>query len=239
MKSFLKKTIVGGAVLGALLGASSVYATTPYQYELTVNPDVGSPYTSYLDADSNMPNAGYIFGTNPETNEPALIQVGYGLQSTGALLKVSNVAMSDVAGLTSNLTALDTNKASTSSVASLAATVSGLGTGQIQSDWTQSSTTAKDYIKNKPIFESYATTTDASGNFTWTFFPSYTSAPVVTAIVQTGTTTSSFNVQLVSRTTTQAVFKVYSTVPTNVLGSLLGAAPVATQATINVMAIGN
>lgn len=90
-----------------------------------------------------------------------------------------------------------------------------------------------------PKSDSLRVQTNSTGDYTWTYSTSFSSAPVVTAVAESGTTTSSFNVQLVSRSSTQAVFKVYSTTPTNILGSLLGAAPVATQAFIDLVAAGN
>lgn len=109
-----------------------------------------------------------------------------------------------------------------------------------QANWDATTTTDIHYIQNKPSIpnvQSTSVTTDASGNYTWTYPSSFSGSPNVTATVISGTSTSSFNVQVVSKSSTQAVFKVYSTTPTNILGSLLGAAPVATQATIDIIAI--
>lgn len=86
--------------------------------------------------------------------------------------------------------------------------------------------------------ETATATTDASGNYTWTYSHSFPSSPnSVQATAVVGVTTSSFNVQIVSSSATSTIFKVYSTVPTNILGNLLGAAPVATQATLKMVAI--
>lgn len=108
-----------------------------------------------------------------------------------------------------------------------------------QADWSATSTLSGNYVKNKPTIPSLQSTriqTNSTGDYTWTFPTAFGSAPNVIATVETGTTTNSFNVQIVSRSTTSVVVKVYSTVPTNVLGSLLGAAPVAAQAYVHLMA---
>lgn len=79
--------------------------------------------------------------------------------------------------------------------------------------------------------------TDATGNYTWTFPSTFGSGvlPIVSANAE-GVSTTQINIQIVSSTRSNAVFKVYS-LPTQSLLGISVAVPTATQAFIDLMAI--
>lgn len=116
------------------------------------------------------------------------------------------------------------------------------GTGT-QADWDATNTLSVHYIQNKPPLsksDSIRVQTNSTGDYTWTYSTSFSSAPVVTGTTETGTSTNSCGVQIVSKSATQVVVKNLCVVPSvPVLGLVLGLAPAATQSFIDLVAVGN
>lgn len=99
---------------------------------------------------------------------------------------------------------------------------------QIQSDWTQASSGAADYVKNKPTIptmrrvETYLGSTDGSGNYTVTYGTSFSNVPDIQPQLQggsntqlikiTSTTTSGFTVNVQNRTDTLGLLPSYAAV---------------------------
>lgn len=74
---------------------------------------------------------------------------------------------------------------------------------QVQADWTQSTSGAVDFIKNKPTIkkvETFSGTTNSSGNYTVTFGTAYSATPNIQANIIGGTNTNLIKITSVSTT---------------------------------------
>jgi hypothetical protein len=89
---------------------------------------------------------------------------------------------------------------------------------------------------NPPTFARTRATTDANGNYTWTYGITFSNAPAISCLAEGGSTVP-LTAQLVGvPTTTNCVLKVMSLPSTSVLGIVVLGAPQGTQATIDLIA---
>lgn len=220
-----------------LLGGSGVaFASTVTQYSFPINTDAG-PDTTTIDASGTVPNAGYIFGTNPADNSVIKLIVGDGLVSNGAAINVDGVAQSHVAGLSTALAIITSNinsvRVNLATATSTQATWQGVLQDFLDNE-TGHSTDALASTSNPLIVagfmltsdkvkldslnkvQSGVVTTDSSGNATWTYPTAYATAPRVSATVEDATSGANTNVQIVSKTATS------TTVHANRITSALG-----------------
>lgn len=106
--------------------------------------------------------------------------------------------------------ASDAGKASASTVSSLSSTVSS---------HTSSISTLNTKVNAIPLIQRIATSTDSSGNLTWTFPTSFgSSTPVVTVVAEDNTSGALTNVQITAKSATSVT--VHSNRITTVLGLL-------------------
>lgn len=220
----MKKIITTLATILTLATGSAAFATTPYQYNFSVTPDIGGVYNQTIDAPSDNTNC-YLFGIDPTNHTPRLIQPNSGLTCDGSVVNVDNIDQTHVTGLTTSFSNIATMFATenlnianaTSTLATLVtqsnlnllyitaiannlsgasttmmvssglpgfmyatdkAKLDSLSTTTVQANYTQASTTASDYIKNKPALGiSYEGTTQRVNSF-----PIFKSATVASGV---------------------------------------------------------
>lgn len=130
-----------------------------------------------------------------------------------SLQKASN--LSDLASATAARTNLGLGSASTSAASSFVQSISG--SGSIAISGTMPNLTIS---STNPKIQTGRLQTDTSGNLTWTYSTAFSAAPIVSALSESSSTSTSFNVQVISISSTSATFKVFGNAPT--LISLLG-----------------
>lgn len=241
MKHYKK---IAAATIGAVLlsGAGLAFADgysspTSYGTQFQVYNAGTSSYQGY-DVDQA---SGYgVFASSGFDNHPVSLTIGNGLSVVSNVIGIDSVGQNQVGGLLSRFnsdesqilsvqnnqatasTSISTNAsniaANASNIASLTSTVNGFPI-PLQPDWTATTTSSMSFIKNKPLIQSVSSSTDASGNLTWTFPTSYgTTTPKVIAVSEDSTSGALSNVQITAKSGTSVT--IHATRLATVLGLL-------------------
>lgn len=232
-----KKLVASVVTVAVLLTtAGSAFASgfgSPSSHSIGI--DVyNSGTSSYEKYDIDQPGSGYnLIAASAFDNNPVTVH----LQSPfsvdgGGNLQLGTLSSSQVTGLDSFETSVNGSvtdhstriAASESTIASHTSSINSLSTAisaipsPVQADYNATSTSASNFIKNKPLMQRTRATSDGSGNYTWTFPTAYSAAPIVTAIVEDNTSGALGNVQITAISSTSVTL--HASRLTTILGLL-------------------
>lgn len=229
MKKTTQIAITGTIALFALL-AHTAYAVNPWDIRM-MQRNQENTATLVKDISLTTASSSILIGVNGITSSPDGFLLGHGLTANASTTASSTF---DVFGLTKVDVGLD-NVDNTSDINKPIASTTSNGLMSI-SDKIKlnalSTSTAKRVITNR-------VQTDGSGSYTWSYASSsFSLAPVISAIVETTTTTIPYNIQIIGTpSSTSVTFKVLRNPTTSVLGIVVLGEPVGAQAFINLIAV--
>lgn len=231
-----KKLLTSLLAIVALFGiaAPAFAASYDMNWSLQDSGDSTVPYAMSIPPNNNFG----IMGVSDTTHMPFWFYPGAGLEWNGTSLVVSGVPASNITGLGGILDTINASFATTTSaITTIQSTLMGIGGSGgsvVQTDWSEASTTATDFIKNKPSLSTVATsgaysdlsgkpliqsgscTTDGSGNCTVTFGTTFSGTPKVAVTAIQSTTGTLTNAQVTSKSTSAV------TIHVNTLATVLG-----------------